>query len=429
MRYKILPQSRAAAHYLSLLAQDVFKQFMAKGCQKNAAALTYVSLFALVPMLTVIYSMLSLVPAADNLWEQFQAWIFRNFVPESGAAIADYLDGFTSKARTMTLPGVALLMVTAYLMLKNIEATFNAIWSVPRGRRGLSNFLLYWAVLSLGPILLGAGLVMSTYLLSLRFFVDEVSSLGIMKWFLSFFPWVLTSGAFTLLFVAVPNCRVPFRDALIGGVVSALCFEVAKDLFAVLVSRTTYELIYGAFALFPLFLLWVYILWIIILAGAVLVRSLSHRRVLSTGILGSDVVAATRLMAVFSQRMETGGGLAEPDILSLGVTPEQWRRLKKILIKHQLIAETHTELFVLCRNLDAVRLNEFIGWIEDRRLCASDAERLSKTQWGERFKALLQEHDRQLDQAMAMSLQALFCGSSTHAQRTVKYTHISTPNT
>src|SRR5690606_33580770 len=105
------------------------------------------------------------------------------------------------------------------------------IWGVLHGRKGVANFLLYWAVLSLGPLLLGMGLAMSTYLTSLRLFMDAYDSLGLVAWVFRIGPWLLTVAAFTLLFVTVPNCKVPLAHGLAGGVVTSLAFEVLKTIF------------------------------------------------------------------------------------------------------------------------------------------------------------------------------------------------------
>ncbi len=181
-------------------------EFRESGCQQRAAALTYMTLFAIVPMLMVIYSAFSVIPAFQGYGAQLQDLLFSHLMPDSGSEIQSYLTDFSSQARSLTGWGVGMLVVTAYLMLTNIEKTFNGIWGVTEARKGLSNFLLYWAVLSLGPLLLGLGLAMSTYLLSLTLFVDEYDSLGIVPFLLKFVPWILTTAAFTLLFAAVPNC-------------------------------------------------------------------------------------------------------------------------------------------------------------------------------------------------------------------------------
>ena len=146
--------ARIAWQTIKSLFVSLFQDFKAAECQKSAAALTYATLFALVPTLTVVYWLFSFFPAFDGAAEQMQALILDNFVPEAGSEILTYVSTFSEKARSLGGAGAGLLLVTAYLMLRNIEQTFNRIWGVVRARRGLTSFLLYWAVLTIGPILL-----------------------------------------------------------------------------------------------------------------------------------------------------------------------------------------------------------------------------------------------------------------------------------
>ena len=137
---------------------SLYKRFVENRGAGNAAALTYTTLFAVVPMMTVTFAMLSAIPAFKGVGEDIQGFIFNNFVPSTGETVQEYLREFTTQARQLTWFGVGLLAVTAFLMLVTIEKTFNVIWRVRQPRRGMSSFLLYWAILSLGPLLLGAGL-------------------------------------------------------------------------------------------------------------------------------------------------------------------------------------------------------------------------------------------------------------------------------
>ena len=256
----------------------LFKQFLSNQGILNAAALTYTTLFAVVPLMTVSYAMLAAVPSFQGVGQELQGWVFDNFVPATGQVVQEYLNNFSSQARKLTAVGVALLAITAIMMMKNIEAALNRIWRVNEPRKGLSSFMLYWAILSLGPILIGLGLVLTSYIASLPFITTATEAVGKGR-LLSMLPTVLSATAFTLMYVAVPNCRVPFKSALIGGIVVALLFETAKRGFTAFVTQfPSYELIYGAFAAVPLFLLWIFISWVIILMGAELTRSLTVYR-------------------------------------------------------------------------------------------------------------------------------------------------------
>jgi len=248
------------------------KRYIRHGHKTYAGSLTYTTLFALVPLLTVLYSALSIVPALQDRSTDIQQMLIGNLAPSSGDAIMGYLYQFSLQAKQLTAVGVVFLVITAFMMLRTIEMTFNQIWQLDKNRKGLASFLLYWAILSLGPFMLSFGLAFSSYISSLALWREDwVPGFGLQV-FGVLVPLLTSFFAFTLLYWAVPNCRVKLKHAAVGGAVVALAFETAKQLFT---EATTffpsYQLIYGAFAAVPLFLLWIFVSWSLILFGAELV--------------------------------------------------------------------------------------------------------------------------------------------------------------
>lgn len=254
----------------------VMQRFIDHGCAMSAAALTYTTLFAVVPLMTLVYSILSLVPELHSANDIVQNFIFNNFVPSTGEVVQEYLNNFSQQARKLTGIGIGFLIVTSFLMLKTVDKTINDIWQVTHVRTGVSGFLLYWAVLSLGPIFISAGLLLTSYVASLKLVSDTTALFFDAQsgWVLTLVPVVISTLALTLLYIAIPNRKVLFRHALGGALVAALLIELAKAAFSFFIFISpTYYLIYDAFAAVPLFLLWVYLSWLLILFGAVLVRS------------------------------------------------------------------------------------------------------------------------------------------------------------
>lgn len=401
--------ARTAQRFLATLV----KGFMEHGCQKNAAALTYMTLFALVPLMTVMYSVFSMIPAFDGLAERLQEQAFDHLVPTSGAEVQTYLADFASQARSLTGVGVAILVVTAYLMLTNIEKTFNAIWGVDKARRGLSSFLLYWAVLSIGPILLGVGMAVSTYLISLRFLMDEYHTLGLLPLFFRLLPIGLTTLAFTLLFAAVPNCRVPMRYALIGGLVTAVLFELMKDLFSWAVAQSAIDVVYGAFATVPLFLLWINLLWTIILGGAILVRTLAEQHYVIREGKVSNMVAALKVLALFHEHAKSGLSVSDRDCYRRGLGVVSWQRLRSIMVRNHWISPTSTGHYVLCRDLRTVTvwdLGELVG-LNLSDLSAQIANPL-ETSWYKAYVARKKQVVDSLHEGFDISVEALLTGES-----------------
>lgn len=253
------------------------KRFLLLGHKTHAAALTYTTLFALVPLLTVTYSMLSMIPALQESKGTIEEVLLGNLVPTSADALMGYLYQFSEQARQLTTIGVVLLMVTAFMMLRNIEDSFNKVWLLKKGRKGVSSFLLYWAVLSLGPLLLSAGIGVSSYIASLSLWKEDwVPSSGILI-LAKVLPYVTSFLAFTFIYWAVPNVKVPLKHAAIGGAVVSILFQIGQQVFTEASTFfPSYQLIYGAFAAVPLFLLWLFLSWSVILLGSEIVFLLGN---------------------------------------------------------------------------------------------------------------------------------------------------------
>ena len=358
-------KAKELGHFLRYL----FNQFQRNKGTLNAAALTYTTLFAVVPLMTVSYAMLSAIPSFQGVELQLENLIFNHFVPSSGAAVKDYLGEFTSQARTLTAVGVGFLIVTAFLMLKTIEAAFNRIWGVEQPRRGVSSFLLYWAVLSLGPLLLGLGFALTSYLVSLPLFSDASELIGNDSDLLKLLPLLFSTAAFTFIYVAVPNCPVILSHAFAGGLCVALMFEAAKQSFTLFVSHfPSYELIYGAFAAVPLFLAWIYISWLIILLGAELVRALSTFSSATTEV--SDEQHLSWVLLVLEQLWEAqseGRSVSEQDVLQryAKLDPGHCRNYLNYLLKGSVVTRTEQGDYLLSRDLHQLSLRylcELMPW-------------------------------------------------------------------
>lgn len=320
----------------------VWQRFDTDQCTRTAAALTYLSLFAVVPLLTVMFAMLSAIPAFSQAGGDMQAFVFSHFLPSSGQEIQGYLLQFSEQARKLTGVGITFLVVTALTMLTRIEKEFNAIWRTRGNRTGLSSFLRYWAILSLGPLLIGLAIGISTYLASLHLLFAQVDIFGIRKFLFVATPYLLTTAAFTLLFAAIPNCRVPLPHALLGGAISALCFEIAKYVFARVMANASYQLIYGTFAAIPLFLLWIYTSWVIVLAGAECVYAITNYSGRDSRL--PNWLAALCVLEVLWHKHDQGVALRESELLQrhflldrYTLSAEHWAQVRDILLDDDLI--------------------------------------------------------------------------------------------
>lgn len=270
-----LPNSRKLLGFLRFVAY----RFADDRCAQIASSLTFTTLLSLIPLITVMVTVFAAFPVFTDLMTQIKIFMLMNMVPEvAGKVITVYMTQFSSEAAKLTMLGIAGLTITALLLIYTIDHAFNVIWRVRKPRTMLQRFLTYWAVLTIGPIILGASLSVTYYIVSFSLgYVSNIPLLG--QTAFKLLPVALMSLAFTLLYLAVPNRYVPWKHALVGGVFAGIAFELMKRVFAwYITSFPTYTLVYGAFATFPIFLLWIYFSWLVILLGAVIAATLSHWR-------------------------------------------------------------------------------------------------------------------------------------------------------
>ncbi|QDQ26565.1 YihY family inner membrane protein [Chitinimonas arctica] len=240
-------------------------------CLDAAGSLTFTTLLALVPFLTIALMVVSAFPMFEDFSSSFKLFLLSNLVPDSASrVITVYMRQFTENTGKLTTLGMASLGITALAMMSTMDRTFNRIWRIHRQRPWMIKMLTYWSVLTLGPLLLGLALTLTSWL------ADSAGN-GALAVVLSGSGILLALAGFTLLYRVVPNCPVPNSHALIAATFSTLALTLLKGLFGLYVKKfATFKLIYGAFASFPIFLLWLYLMWLVVLAGAVLTASLSY---------------------------------------------------------------------------------------------------------------------------------------------------------
>ena len=244
-----------------------------------SASLAYTTILAIVPMLSILTIFISKLSRFINLSEAIQAWITSTLIPGGlSDTISRYLTSFSSHSKGLTLFGIGGLLLSAILTLMTIERAFNQVWQVKQQRPFLIRMLMYILVTALGPVLLGLSIYLTSYVITFSHdlnvgFNYHTKIIDVLV------PFVLTMFPFVVLYKFGPNAIVQWRDALIGGILAAVVFESAKYGFTLFVSKAQiYKTLYGAFAIGPLFLVWIYLTWWVTMAGAVLTASLPHIR-------------------------------------------------------------------------------------------------------------------------------------------------------
>ncbi|SCK15304.1 YihY family inner membrane protein [Vogesella sp. LIG4] len=241
-----------------------------------AGSLTFTTLLALVPLLTIALTMMSAFPVFSDYSTRFKVMLLSTLVPEfAGKVITVYMRQFADNAEKLTAAGIVMLGVTSLMLMSTVERTFNSIWGVRRARPWLQQGMVYWTVLTLGPLVLGGGLLGWRLLFkttriehTMPLLAETLQALGSIG---------LTMLVLGLLFRIVPNRYVPMRHAMLGGLVTAVLLEVTKLVFGFYIGEVAnYQLVYGAFASLPILLLWLFCLWLVVLVGAVLTASFSY---------------------------------------------------------------------------------------------------------------------------------------------------------
>ncbi len=353
------PVAGARLNELGVLARMLAARISSDRCFQVAGSLTFTTLLALVPLITVALSVASLFPVYQHATDALRGFLIENIVPQSVEVIVRHTHRFAENAAQLTIVGVLGLGVTAIMLLHTIEDEFNQIWRITSPRPLLRRVLIYLALLTLGPVLIGASLSLTSVLVSLSLgLASEVPALAVFM--LGSVPVLLTSLAFALIYLTLPNRRVAIRDACLSGATAGVGFEVMKECLALYVAHfPTYELVYGAFAAIPVFLLWIYLSWLLMLGGAVLAAVLPDWRASAwrTGASpGSDFIAALGLLKlVFGSDRESAITLGAA-CSQANLAVERAERLLDAMAGARWIKRVGVEEWRQCRPATEIRL-------------------------------------------------------------------------
>ena len=388
---------------LAAFLRASYLRFTEDRCLEVAGSLTYTTLLALVPLITVALAVVTAFPVFGHITSGVDDWLARNVLPQQiSSAITKYLAQFAEKAAQLTALGIAFLAVTALLMMLTIDQALNQIFRVVRERSIAQRLLIYWAVLTLGPILVGMSLTMTSYLVS--------SSLGLAKvvplvgeLLLLLVPILLTSAAITLLYLWVPNRRVHLRHAIAGGLLAGFLFELMKRGFGLYVARfPTYTAVYGAFAAVPIFLVWLYLSWVVVLLGAAVTALLPgyYRSDRRGGAAGQQFYDALSLLDNLMRAQRSGEVRPLAQLArDLRLAPEICERLLARMEKAGWLAQAGSECWVLARDAGSLAATDVY------RLFVLDARA-----GNDALATLVAEHQSDVARRMEVSLTELFAG-------------------
>lgn len=383
----------------------VIVHFIQDDCTYIASALAFTTLLAIVPLMSVGLAVFSSFPTFQGFNEPLQNFIFENFVPTTGKIVQSYLQQFTSQVSKLSVLGIAFLIVTALLVLFTIERAMNKIWRVGSPRHGVPAFLLYWAILSLTPIMLGLSLAASSYLFSIPLLAHPAPS-----FLLHWTPFLLSLIGFTFLYMVVPNCPVRFHHAFWGGLFAAVSFEIAKQAFAYyLIRYNTYELLYGAFAAVPIFFIWIYWVWIITLLGAEISYAFSvhHQRRAGKSLDGfSHALLWLHKLWLAQQK---GEGLSFNQLVDASIQPfaVDVEEMINQMSQQGLMHATADGKFMLSRDLSTFSLYD-LTQVLPYRLPTHLELHYSKSSLIDKWLVTFKKNDTELRNSLGIKLEDLF---------------------
>ena len=381
-------------------------------CMQIAASLTFTTLLSLVPLITIALAMFSAFPVFEDFSSQIKTYLINNLMPDmAGKIITQYMRQFTESAMRLTAVGIVFLAVTAMLMMLTIDHAFNTIWRVSRPRPLLKRLVIYWAVLTLAPLLIGASLSLTSWLVGLSMgYAKQIPVFGVGA--LKILPVLFTTLAFAMLFELVPNRHVPRTHALIGAVAAAIVFESMNRVFGYYISHfPTYKLVYGAFASVPVFLMWIYLSWLTTLLGAVIAASLSHWRAPAAQSLSpaAQLLDALRVLQFLASGLQQGRVSTFPELsrsLHLG-----YDLLEKILGKlasADMVRKAEGQGWLLMRDANHIRAAELL------RLFVLDKGALPAGRGDAPLRQWIAACAGQLEQSAGLTLQELFARNAKH---------------
>ncbi len=257
------------------LGQTFIRRCRADNITISAGHLAYVTLLSLVPFIMVTFTVMSAFPVFRSVRAKLEQFVFSNFVPTASDTVHQYMSDFVNNASEMGAVGILSLLVVALLLISNVDKTLNRIWKTQSDRPIVYTFAIYWMVITLGPMLIGTSVVVSSYLTGIAAFAEEYTP-GLGTLLLKLVPSLAAMLTFVILYMLVPNRQVKARYAIPGAIVSTVCFELTKIGFAIYVTNfASYQVIYGALAVLPILFLWVYVSWVVVLLGAEFTCSLT----------------------------------------------------------------------------------------------------------------------------------------------------------
>lgn len=380
----------------------VLRRWSEDRCPQVAGSLTFTTLLALVPVFAIVVVILSSMPFFEALMIRLKIFLLLNLVPEiAGKIITVYMEQFASSARRLTYVSLGVLLATSLAVLYTIDRSLNTIWRVRRPRPLTTSIVAYLMLLVLGPVLIALSVTVTTQLYAWSSGLDQLPE-GTQPYLLRLVPVTTTAVMLFLLYRLVPNRYVPWRHAALGAAIAAIVFEGMKDGFAAYLRTVPANVVYGAFAAIPAFLLWMYLSWLVVLLGAEITASASYWR----GRLWKREPTPGRrfrdALEVGRQLVEAGGTplVFEAMRVRAGLPPEELEDTLAHLVERGILRRVPGRAFVLAKPASEVMVGDL--W-----RAAARGEGMDPHEWSSYSPDLVDVADA-LEVQMRRPLTALF---------------------
>ncbi len=412
----IVARARKLLHGIAAFSGYVLRRFDEDHCTRVAASLSFTTLLALVPLMAIGFALISAFPVFDSVQDRIQDFLFRNFVPEFGGIIREQFLTFVANTGKLTAFGIVIIAVTALFLFLTVEDSFNVIWRASDNRPFPIRLLIFWAILTLGPLLMGASVAISSYIFTITVVRDLDALVGIEGNFVRSLPYLLEVLALTLVYKLLPNKPVRWPHAIVGSLVASLLLELLKKGFALYVtSFPAQQTIYGAVSTLPLLLVWMYVAWAAVLIGAEIVASLPEYRIDRA----EKWTLGTRLRRRFSVSLAILGELA--DAIRKGEGGRNMNALRAEIpvdetyleqIVHQLrdiqyIAETVDDEWVLARDLQSTTIYDLYRDL-GLKVAFEGRDRADGAPWHQKVAGIVDRSDKAQAEIMDRTLGEIF---------------------
>jgi membrane protein len=356
-----------------------FKRFQADQCLRMAASLSYTSLLAAVPLTAIAFAMLAAFPVFEGVRESFQDVLFANFLPDAAESMREHFDKFVRNTATLSAVGIVALALTAVLLLGTIESALNTIFRVTRPRHLGPRLLVFWAIITLGPLLLGASFSLSAYFFAATQWIGVDPATGFLGEAAKLLPTTIMMVLLAMFYITIPNRPVAVAGAVTGAVVAGLMMAVLRKGFGFYVTNfPTYQNIYGALSAVPIFLIWMYLSWAVVLLGATLAATISEwretggRPVHMSSSTSTRLTSAMAVLACLFEKSREGGGSTRRELLrTVRISLAVLEPLLEDLRRTGYVERTTRGGWVLARDLHAASL---YGLYRDLGLGVNDAD-------------------------------------------------------